>query len=235
MLHDFRIWDYRTANSVDHFLSNSKYIKRRIKKVYRRDAQVIYPPVDIDRFKFKAEKSEFFLTASRMVPYKKMDLIAEAFSKMPGNQLIIIGDGPEMEKIKAIAARSANIKLLGFQANEILVDHMQRAKAFIFAAEEDFGIIPVEAQACGTPVIAFGAGGALETILDAEKHHNGTGIFFQEQTALDIQRAVERFEKMNILPLNCRNNAENFAPANFQYQFKQFVDNALQEHKAERI
>lgn len=157
ILHKIRLWDTRTANGVDFFIANSKFISRRIKKVYGREADVIYPPVDVERFKLKREKQDFYLTASRLVPYKRIDLIVEAFSKMPEKRLVVIGDGPEMSKIRKIAG--ANIEILGFQPNDVMEEYMMDAKAFVFAAEEDFGITPVEAQACGTPVIAFGKRG----------------------------------------------------------------------------
>lgn len=161
LLHKIRMWDVRTSNGVDHFIANSKFISRRVKKVYGRDADVIYPPVEVERFDFNDNKEDFYLTASRMVPYKRMDLIVEAFANMPDKKLVVIGDGSEMPKIKKKAA--ANIEILGYQPDQVLHDYMRRAKAFVFAAEEDFGITPVEAQACGTPVIAYGKGGVLET------------------------------------------------------------------------
>ncbi|MDM7143618.1 glycosyltransferase, partial [Klebsiella pneumoniae] len=162
ILHKIRMWDYRTANGVDHLIANSKFISRRIKKVYGRDSDVIYPPVDVDRFSLVDEKEDFYFTASRLVPYKRIDLIVEAFSHMPDKKLVVIGDGSEMGKIKSKAAR--NIEILGYQSNEVMQSTMQKAKAFVFAAEEDFGITPVEAMACGTPVIAYGKGGVLETV-----------------------------------------------------------------------
>ena len=176
MLHKIRNWDYRTANGVDYFLSNSDFIGRRIWKVYRRDSKTIYPPVDISGFTLQREKDDFYLTASRMVPYKKIDLIIESFNQMPNKKLVVIGDGPDFEKIKAKAG--SNIQILGYQPFEILKDYMQRAKAFVFAAEEDFGITPVEAQACGTPVIAFGKGGALETVISNRKVRKANRAFF---------------------------------------------------------
>ncbi|HBR3283618.1 TPA: glycosyltransferase, partial [Klebsiella pneumoniae] len=178
ILHKIRLWDTRTANGVDFFIANSKFISRRIKKVYGREADVIYPPVDVERFKLKREKQDFYLTASRLVPYKRIDLIVEAFSKMPEKRLVVIGDGPEMSKIRKIAG--ANIEILGFQPNDVMEEYMMDAKAFVFAAEEDFGITPVEAQACGTPVIAFGKGGVLETIKNLGQEEP-TGLFFYEQ------------------------------------------------------
>ena len=190
LLHKIRMWDYRTANGVDHFVANSKFIARRIHKVYGRDADVIYPPVDTDRFTLRENKDDFYFTASRMVPYKKIDLIVEAFSHMPNKKLVVIGDGPDMQKIKSKA--TSNIEILGYQPNSVMQDHMQRAKAFVFAAEEDFGITPVESQACGTPVIAFGKGGALETI-NSIHSANPTGAFFNKQEVSSVFTAVEDF------------------------------------------
>ena len=178
ILHKMRIWDVRTAHGVDQFIANSAYIARRIKKVYGRDSVVVYPPVDVNAFEYCELKEDFYLTASRMVPYKRIDLIVEAFAQMPDKQLIVIGNGPDFQKIKHLA--TPNVKLLGYQPFKILKDYMQRAKAFVFAAEEDFGIIPVEAQACGTPVIAYGKGGALETVIES-KYDMATGYFFYEQ------------------------------------------------------
>lgn len=163
LLHKIRLWDYRTAHGVDHFIANSKFIARRIHKVYGRTADVIYPPVETNRFELFEKKQDFYFTASRLVPYKKIDLIVEAFSHMPDKKLVVIGDGPDMNKIKAKA--SANIEILGYQSNEVMLDCMQKAKCFVFAAEEDFGITPVEAQACGTPVIAFGKGGDRKSVV----------------------------------------------------------------------
>lgn len=162
ILYKIRNWDYRTANGVDSFVSNSDFIARRIHKVYRRKATTIYPPVDVSAFNYQGDKEDFYLTASRMVPYKKIDVIVQAFNKMPDKKLVVIGNGPDFNKIKSIAG--SNVKILGYQPFEVLKDHMQRVKGFVFAAEEDFGITPVEAQACGTPVIAFGKGGSLKSI-----------------------------------------------------------------------
>lgn len=225
-LHKIRLWDYRTAHGVDHYISNSNFIKKRVKKVYGKDSTVIYPPVDTSGFTFRADKDDFYLTASRMVPYKRIDLIVEAFAAMPDKKLVVIGDGPEMDKIKSKSA--PNISILGYQPYEALKDHMQRAKAFVFAAEEDFGITPVEAQACGTPVIAFGKGGALETVRDIERHPNeATGIFFEEQTKDHLLQAVKNFEtlKNKITPEACRRNAERFSPERFRDEIASFVTN----------
>lgn len=224
ILHYIRLWDYRTASGVDYYIANSRFIAKRIKKVYGREAAVIYPPVNIDRFKFCAEKEDYYITASRLVPYKKVKLIVEAFNKMPDKKLIVIGKGSEYAKIKAIA--KSNIILMGYQPDEILQEKLQKAKAFVFAAEEDFGIAPVEAQACGTPVIAYGKGGALETVCGAGSE-NQTGIFFPEQTAESIIEAVNRFEKIKINAEDCRKNAERFSEERFRQEFMKYVEERM--------
>jgi len=223
LLHKIRMWDYRTANGVDTFIANSNFIAKRIKKVYRREAKVIYPPVNIEGFNLRENKEEFYLTASRMVPYKKMDLIVEAFTEMPEKKLIVIGDGPDFKKIQNKAGK--NVKLLGYQSFEVLKDYMQRAKAFVFAAEEDFGITPVEAQACGTPVIAFGRGGALETIRGLD-NDLPTGVFFEEQTVPSLIRAITDFEQNSnkVLCKACRENALRFSNERFCTEFKELVE-----------
>ncbi|BCT14991.1 TPA: glycosyltransferase family 4 protein [Enterobacter roggenkampii] len=233
-LHKIRIWDYRTAHGVDHFIANSQYIARRIKKVYGREASVIYPPVDVENFEVNNEKQDYYFTASRMVPYKRIDLIVEAFSQMPDKKLIVIGDGPEMKKIQSKV--KDNITLLGYQPFSVLKEHMQNAKAFVFAAEEDFGIIPVEAQACGTPVIAFGKGGALETVRPVGIE-NPTGIFFKQQTVTSLQDAIDEFEKTQSLftPNACRENAERFSRARFDQEFRNFVEEKWSLFTTEKI
>lgn len=222
ILHKIRLWDYRTAHGVDHFVANSQFIARRIKKVYGRDATVIYPPVAVHDFTPVEQKEDFYFTASRMVPYKRMDLIVEAFSAMPDKRLVVIGDGSEFDKIKSKA--STNIELMGYQSFSVLKDHMQRAKAFVFAAEEDFGITPVEAQACGTPVIAFGKGGALETVRPL-KYSSPTGLFFHEQTVESLCQAVQQFEANHdaFTAKACRQNAERFSTERFECEFAKFV------------
>lgn len=218
LLHKIRIWDHRTSNGVDHFIANSKFIARRIKKVYGREADVIYPPVDVERFSLCECKDDYYFTASRMVPYKRMDLIVEAFSHMPDKKLVVIGDGSEMDKIKSKATK--NIEILGYQPNSVMQEHMRQAKAFVFAAEEDFGITPVEAQACGTPVIAFGKGGALETVKS-----NVTGILFERQEISSIIDAVNKFElnQDRISYMECRLNAEKFSVPRFQNEISAYV------------
>lgn len=232
ILHYIRIWDVRTANGVDQFIANSNYISRRIRKVYGKDSVVVYPPVDIERFKLHREKESFYLAASRMVPYKRMPMIAEAFVGMPDKELVMIGDGPEFGKIQGIVGKATNIKLLGYQTDEVLQDHMGRARAFVFAAEEDFGITPVEAQACGTPVIAYAAGGALETVIASPDPQTRTGLFFDHQTAEALKIAVEEFERPGeFLPEICRANAERFSQQNFIKAFSHIIDSAIHDQK----
>ncbi|MGW8665488.1 glycosyltransferase family 4 protein [Serratia ureilytica] len=219
-LHKIRLWDIRSSYGVDHFIAISNFIKHRINKCYRRDSDVIYPPVFVDDFSTVFNKDDFYMTSSRQVPYKKIDLIVKAFNEMPEKKLIVIGDGPQHKLIKSIAGK--NITIMGYQNFEVLKDHLGRAKAFVFAAEEDFGIAPLEAQACGTRVIAYGKGGATETIIaDGD---NATGVFFKKQSVEDIIDAVNRFESMNISPSACRDNAERFSTAVFDKQFKEFVE-----------
>ncbi|RDV00515.1 glycosyltransferase [Trinickia dinghuensis] len=227
VLHYIRTWDTRTSNSVDHFVANSQFIARRIKKVYHRDSRVIFPPVDVQSFLVGEQKEDFYLTASRMVPYKKIDLIVEAFSRMPGKRLVVIGDGPEMKTIRAKAG--PNVEILGYQPFAVLHDHMRRAKAFVFAAEEDFGIAPVEAQACGTPVIAFGKGGVLETVRELGEDAHPTGLFFREQSVPSVVAAVREFERNTdrFSVRDCRANAERFSIATFRERFMGFVEQVM--------
>jgi glycosyltransferase involved in cell wall biosynthesis len=223
MIHKGRMWDLRTANGVNEFLANSNYIARRIWKVYRREATVIYPPVDTDFFELRCDKEEFYLTVSRLVHYKKVNLIVEAFSAMPDKKLVVVGEGPQFKSIKSCAG--SNVIMMGYQNAEAVRDLMQRAKAFVFAAEEDFGISVLEAQACGTPVIAFGKGGVLETICDLSVQ-DPTGVFFQEQTSAAIALAVQVFENeaKSFDPIVCHKNAARFSVERFRKEFMEFCE-----------
>jgi glycosyltransferase involved in cell wall biosynthesis len=224
-LHQLRIWDVISANRVDHFIANSNYIRSRIFKVYRRGSETIYPPVDIDDFTAVEHKKDYYFTCSRLVPYKKIDLIVEAFAAMPDKQLVVIGDGPEYARIKAKTA--GNITLMGYQPFNVLKEKMQHARAFVFAAEEDFGIVPLEAQASGTPVIAFGKGGTRETVIDGK-----TGIFFEEQTAEAIRNAVMRFEVTEMDSAgDIRKHASFFKKERFKTEFESFVLDKLKERE----
>ncbi|WP_295477335.1 glycosyltransferase family 4 protein [uncultured Pseudomonas sp.] len=226
LLHYMRLWDQRTAAGVDEFVANSAFIGARIEKAYRRSATVIHPPVDTRHFTPLGLRQDYYLTASRMVPYKRLPLIVEAFAKMPDKRLVVIGDGPEMPRVKALA--TPNVSLLGYQPPEVLLEHLRAARAFVFAAEEDFGISPVEAQACGTPVIAYGKGGALETVLGLE-HPTPTGVHYPRQDVAALIAGVQDFEaaRSRISACACRLNAERFSAERFEQQISAFVEARL--------
>jgi glycosyltransferase involved in cell wall biosynthesis len=221
-----RAWDRANAAHVDVFATLSHYIGARIQRAYGRESTVVYPPVDTNFFTPgpSSRRDVFYVTASRFVPYKRIDLIARAFASLPDRKLIIAGEGPEDAKIRAAAG--ANVELVGRVGRDELRDLLRGARAFLFAAEEDFGIVPVEAQACGTAVIAYGRGGASETVLagDAVPAGQRTGEFFFEQDADAIAAAVRRFESSTIDPAACRVNAERFGEARFRREFEALVD-----------
>lgn len=217
-------WDLSNSDNVDFFIANSKHIAERIKKIYNRESTVIYPPVDVDFFSLEEVKEDYYFTASRLVSYKKTQLIVEAFNELPHLKLIVAGDGPELEKLQKTAKN--NIEFVGYIENKKLRSLMQKAKAFVFAAEEDFGIIPVEAQACGTPVIALAKGGTLETVIE-----NKTGIFFVEQSAEKIKEAVLNFETKNFDPQIIREHAVTFSKQRFEKEIKEFVGTKYKEHQ----
>ena len=217
-LHYLRMWDGINQARVDHFIANSRFVQKRINKFYRRQAVVVHPPVDTERFFPTNKKSDYYLAASRMVPYKMMGVIVEAFAKMPDRELRMVGNGPEFRNISKRA--TPNVKMLYYQPDDVMVREMQGAKAFIFAAEEDFGILPVEAQACGTPVIAYGRGGVRETVIAGK-----TGLFFDEQTPEAICASVEQFERdaHRFDPGFIRAHAEKFSSEIFRDRLKQEV------------
>jgi glycosyltransferase involved in cell wall biosynthesis len=222
LMHYLRMWDVRTANGVDHFVANSAFIAQRIRKVYRRAAAVIHPPVDVDRFSVVADKEDFYVTLSRLVPYKRVDLLLDAFARTPQRRLVIVGDGPQFTTLKARAP--ANVSLLGRVSDDTRRNYLERAKAFVFAGEEDFGIALVEAQACGTPVIALGRGGAIEIVIPGE-----TGLLFDEQTPESLIAALDCFERMPKLePLLIGKNARRFEAARFRREFRALVNRVLQ-------
>jgi glycosyltransferase involved in cell wall biosynthesis len=233
-LHKIRTWDVRSNNSVDHFVANSRFVARRIAKFYGRDSKVVNPPVDTQLFKLAADKADYYVTAGRFVPFKRLDIVAKAFSLMPDKKLFILGDGPEMAKIRALAG--PNVVFTGFLTPEQVKAYLSQAKAFLFPSEEDFGILPVEAQACGTPVIALGRGGALETIV-AEHDANGsapTGQFFDEQTPEAVIDAVQTFEvnlkrgMYNAQAIHA--HAQFFSIAQFKLRFQSEIDSAIAHH-----
>ena len=213
--------DLKGTPGVTKFIANSKFIKKRIGKCYGiEDSFVVNPHVAINDFAYQEDKQDYYVTASRMVPYKKTPLIAEAFKNMPNKKLIIIGSGTEMPKVEEVSKDCKNIQVLGYQPFSELKHHMMNAKAFIFSAQEDFGITPVEAMACGTPVIAYGKGGVLDSVIPTGESKTPTGLFFKEQTIESICDAVNRFEQLepSMTPADCRKRAEQFAPKLFQKQ-----------------
>jgi glycosyltransferase involved in cell wall biosynthesis len=213
-----RKWDISTLDRVDYFVANSNFVKERIKRIYNRDAKVIYPPVDIDKFSLCTQKDDFYLTASRQVPYKKTRLIVEVFNDMPEQKLVVIGSGEEDEKIKKIA--KSNVKILGYQPDDVLINYMQRAKAFVYAAVEDFGIAPIEAMACGTPVIALNNGGTAETVI-----RGVSGVHFEKQSKKTIIKAIENFERLKFEPEVVRESVLKYS--NFKELFDNFAKSVL--------
>ncbi len=238
LLHRLRKWDIRTANGVDFFIANSQFIARRVYKTYRREAKVIYPPVDVHFFQEGSiPREDFYLALGRMVPYKRMDLIVEAFTAMSDKKLLVIGSGPDLQKVKSKA--KGQVEFLGFQSIERVRDYLQRARAFIFMAEEDFGISMVEAQASGTPVIAFAKGGALEIVRGLE-YSRPTGVWVEEQTVAALQKAIRVFESQKerfssqVCQSDCRENALRFSQERFREQFMNFVEKKWQEFSIEK-
>ena len=225
ILHYLRIWDLSTVNRVDYFVANSKYVSKRIKKIYGKDCKVIYPPVDVKKFNICEKKEDFYLIVSRLVPYKRIDIAVQAFGYLKDKKLLVIGDGPELKKLKKLASK--NIEFLGYQTENVVKNYMEKAKAFIFPAEEDFGIAPVEAQACGTPVIAYRKGGSLETIINKK-----TGLFFDKQDVKSLVKAIKDFENLEdkLNPYEIRKNSERFRKERFIEEFKSFVEEKKEEY-----
>ncbi len=223
-LHNLRKYDYVAAQRPDYIIANSKYVQKRIKKFYRRDSTVIYPPVDVENFEVSDSKDDYYLVVSRLVPYKRVDLVVTAFKSLKDRRLVVIGDGPDLKKIKSISP--SNVEIIGHQPLDRLKEYYSRARALIYPQIEDFGITAVEAMASGTPVIAFGKGGALETVKDLE-----TGIFFYDQTPGSLIDAIRKFEKIidRFDPTKIRDHALNFSSEKFREKYKSFVEKAMEE------
>ncbi len=221
LLHYLRLWDAAAANRVDAYLASSDYVARRINKLYRRPARILHPPVEVGGYRTDLPREDFYVSVSRLVPYKGMDLIAEAFTRMR-KPLVIIGEGPDLDRVRRVAGPT--VKLLGYQPAQVVKDHLQRARAFVFAAEEDFGIAPVEAQAAGCPVIAYGRGGARETVIPYPAP-GATGLFFDHPSVEELAAAIERFEKVEgaLDREDCRRNAERFARERFVIELRSTV------------
>jgi len=221
LLHRLRVWDQVSAQRVDHFIANSDFVAARIQKYYRRDSTVIYPPVAVDDFKLSTIREEFYLSVGQLVAYKRPDLLVEAFNAS-GKPLVIIGEGPLLGRLRRIA--KSNVRLLGWQASEVIHDHYRRCRAVILPGAEDFGIVPVEAMACGKPVLAYGQGGALETVIDGV-----TGLFFSEQTVASLNRGVDAIDAhlSKFDPVAIRAHAELFSTATFKHRFKAHLGSLL--------
>ncbi|MDI3534964.1 MAG: hypothetical protein PWQ82_1329 [Thermosediminibacterales bacterium] len=212
-----RLWDRVSADRVDYFIANSKNVKRRIKKHYRRDAAIIYPPVDTEFFTPSDEGEDFYLVVSRLVPYKRVDLVIEVFNEL-GLPLVIIGDGPEFKNYRSMA--NDNVSLMGRLSDKEVREYYRKCRALIFPGEEDFGIVPLEAQSCGRPVIAYGKGGALETVVEGK-----TGLFFYKQNKESLKQAVLIFEK-EAHKFNrevIRNHALKFGVNRFKKEIVEFI------------
>ena len=223
LLHQLRQWDVISANRVDYFIANSQHTARRIWRCYRRKAKVIYPPVNLERFPLQEQKEDFYLTVCRLVSYKQVSSIVFAFNQLE-LPLVIIGAGSQLEQIRQLA--KPNVQILGQQPNKIVEQYMASAKAFVYAACEDFGIALVEAQACGTPVIAYQGGGASETVIDIRQDPiMGTGILFGSQKPAAIVEAVGTFEELahRFNPASCRTQATKFAPHIFQKTYLDYI------------
>lgn len=223
-LHSLRKWDVISSYRVDHFIANSQHIARRIKKVYGRESVVIYPPVDVESFYLADRKDAYYITFSRLVPYKRIDLIVEAFSHMPDKKLLVVGDGPEMGRLKKLVGK--NVELLGYRSDEELKELVSKARAFLFAAEEDFGICMVEALAAGVPVIAYNRGAAREIIQEGI-----TGALFAEQSVSSIKEAIDRFEPVIecLNPVSIKRSAQRFSKDEFSRQLQAFVEEKKKE------
>lgn len=222
IMHYIRTWDSASAHRVDHYIANSEYMARRIEKLYRRPSTVIYPPVDVNKFDLYPEKENYYIAVSRLVPFKRIDLVVEAFNRMPDKKLVVMGDGPDMKKL--CAAAGPNITFLGFSNPRTVREYVKQAGAFVFPSEEPFGIAAVEAQACGTPVIAFDRGASREIVINGE-----TGIFFDLQHPLSLIEAVNRFERIrgHFDPVRIRENAMRFSTEIFREQLAAYIESRL--------
>jgi glycosyltransferase involved in cell wall biosynthesis len=223
MLHRLRTWDTRTAHGPDLMLANSSYVRSRIKHIYGRDAQVVHPPVALDELEYVAEKDDYYISASFLAPYKRTDLVIQAFNEMPTRRLVVVGEGQQSSHLRSLAG--PNVTFAGYLSRQEYVRSIGRAKAMVFAGCEDFGIALAEAQACGTPLIAFGRGGARDIVRDWAVEDMPTGILFPRQTIETIRDAIERFEanQQEFAPEACRQNANRFSEQRFDREILEAV------------
>lgn len=221
MLHYMRLWDRLSADRVDHFVANSAFVAKRIQKHYRREADVVHPPVDVEQFSATRPRDDFYLMLGELTEYKRPDLAVQTLSEL-GRPLVVIGGGKEEKALRAMAGPS--VRFLGRQSQEAVVDHLERCKALVFPGLEDFGIVPVEAMAAGAPVLAYGKGGALETVKDGE-----TGLFFHEQSVGALKEVVLSFESriQDFSSERCRAYAEGFSRERFLTQMREKIASCL--------
>ena len=229
-LHNLRTWDTRTAHGPDLMLANSSFVQSRIKRIYGRDARVVHPPVATHDLPLEPEKDDYYVTASFLAPYKRTDLVIAAFNAMPSRRLVVVGEGQQSKALMALAG--SNVEFTGFLPREEYVKRIARAQALVFAGCEDFGIALAEAQACGTPLIAFGRGGARDIVCPLGGRGRPTGIMFDRQTLQAVQDAVAHFEahRSEIAPSACRENAERFSVERFRRQIAEAFDDVLAMH-----
>jgi glycosyltransferase involved in cell wall biosynthesis len=230
LLHRMRIWDARTAHGPDLMLANSGYVRQRIRRIYGRDARVVFPPVSLEELSYSETKDDYYITASFLAPYKRTDLVIEAFNAMPQRKLVVVGDGQQSAKLRALAG--PNVEFAGFLPRRDYVEAVAKARALVFAGCEDFGIALAEAQACGTPLIAFGRGGACDIVRQLGRAERPTGILFREQTVAAVSRAVQDFETHRDLlrPEACRDNAGRFSSVRFRREVGEALAATLALH-----
>jgi glycosyltransferase involved in cell wall biosynthesis len=230
-LHKLRTWDIRTAHNPDLMIANSTYVKKRIRRIYGRDATIVYPPVTISEFPFVQQKDDYYVTASFLAPYKRTDLVIEAFNEMPNKRLIVVGGGQQSRKLRDLAG--PNVSFTGFLPRAAYVKAIAEAQALVFAGCEDFGIALAEAQVAGTPIIAFYRGGASDIVQPLDSAERPTGVLFAQQTAEAIKQAVAHFEdrKHLISPSACHMNALRFSPDRFRYEFAAAVCKVVEMHR----
>ncbi len=229
-LHQLRMWDVRTAHGPDLMAANSNYVRQRIKRIYGRDSIVIFPPVEVGEFTPASHKDDYYITASFLAPYKRTDLVIQAFKEMPSKRLLVVGDGQQSKALRKLAG--GNVTFTGFLSQDAYVKAVSEARALVFAGCEDFGIALAEAQAAGTPVIAFRRGGASDIVKPLGREDSPTGILFNSQTTQSVKDAVEVFENniANIAPQACADNAQRFAPQRFQSEIASAVDQVVRMH-----
>lgn len=226
VLNYIRMWDRLAADRVDTYMANSSFVAGRIKKYYKRESTIIYPPVETEKFKISAEAGDYFLIGGRLAPYKRVDLVIEAIKKL-GKKLKIYGDGVDLARLKKLAKGYSDIEFLGWIDDAAKAELYSHCLAFIYPQEEDFGITAVEAQACGRPVIAYSSGGAVETVVDGL-----TGVFFDEQTVASLSAAINKFDSLKFNPEIIRQHAERFGAERFKKEISEFIDREYSNFKS---